>query len=120
MENDRGRISVIRVALFVTLLVSGCSLFSPKPPDVVIRENPVPVVCSSIDQKPDGLELQDTPPTLVMDETETWGYWFPSELYAALAENLQAMRRYMRQLRGINSSLVDCIESHNDGIAPPA
>ncbi len=107
---------MIRVALFVLLLVPGCSLFSPKPPDVVIRENPVPVVCSSIDQKPDALQLEDTPPTLVLDESETWGYWFPSELYAALAENLQAMRRYMRQLRGINSSLVDCIETHNDGI----
>jgi hypothetical protein len=53
-----------------------------------------------------------------MDPAETWGFWFPSDLYAALAENLQAMRRYMRQLRGINSSLVDCIESHNDGIQP--
>ena len=109
---------MIRVALFVLLLVPGCSLFSPKPPDVVIRENPVPVVCSSIDQKPDGLELQDTPPTLVLDASETWGYWFSSELYAALAENLQALRRYMKQLRGINSSLVDCIESHNGGIKP--
>ena len=109
---------MIRVALFAMLLVSGCSLFSPKPPDVVIRENPVPVVCSSLDQKPDALQLQDTPPTLVMDASETWGYWFPSELYAALAENLQAMRRYMRQLRGINSSLVDCIESHNGAIQP--
>ena len=109
---------MIRVALFVLLLVPGCSLFSPKPPDVVIRENPVPVVCSSIDQKPDALDLEDTPPPLVLDETETWGFWFPSELYAALAENLQAMRRYMRQLRGINSSLVDCIETHNYGIKP--
>ena len=109
---------MIRVALFVLLLVPGCSLFSPKPPDVVIREAPVPVVCSSLDQRPDGLELQDTPPTLVMDPSETWGYWFPSELYAALAENLQAMRRYMRQLRGINSSLVDCIESHNSTVKP--
>ena len=110
---------MIRVALFVLLLVPGCSLFSPKPPDVVIRENPVPVVCSSIDQKADALQLQDTPPTLVMDATETWGYWFSSELYAALAENLQAMRRYMRQLRGINASVVDCIEAHNAGIKPP-
>ncbi len=109
---------MIRVVLLVMLLGSGCSLFSPKPPDVVIREKPVPVVCSSIDQKPDGLELQDTPPTLVLDASETWGYWFSSELYAALAENLQALRRYMKQLRGINSSLVDCIESHNGGIKP--
>lgn len=109
---------MIRVVLLVMLLSPGCSLFSPKPPDVVIRENPVPVVCSSIDQKPDALQLQDTPPTLVMDPAETWGFWFPSELYAALAENLQAMRRYMRQLRGINSSLVDCIESHNGAIQP--
>ena len=112
---------MIRAALIVTLLVgSGCSLFSPKPPDVVIRENPVPVVCSSIDQAPDALELPAPPPTLVMDPAETWGYWFPSELYAALAENLQAMRRYMRQLRGINSSLVDCIESHNGALDPAA
>lgn len=109
---------MIRVALLAMLLAPGCSLFSPKPPDVVIRENPVPVVCSSIDQKPDALQLQDTPPTLVMDPAETWGFWFPSEIYAALAENLQAMRRYMRQLRGINSSLVDCIESHNGAIEP--
>ena len=106
------------ISIVMLLALPGCSLFSPQPPDVRIDEKPVPVVCSTIDQRPDALQLQDTPPTLVMDPAETWGYWFPSELYAALAENLQAMRRYMRQLRGINASLIDCIETHNAEIEP--
>ena len=96
----------------------GCSLFSTKPPDVTIAERATPVICDTT-VKPDFLNLKDTPPTLVMDPNEVWGYWFNSELYAALAENLQAMRRYMSQSRDIRGKLVDCIEGHNASLEPP-
>ena len=93
--------------------LSACSLFGPKIPDVEVREEVVPIVCDT-SAKPDALDLKDTPPTLVFDtETETWGFWFDSELYAALAENLQAMRRWMSQSRDIRDKLVACIDDHN-------
>ena len=93
--------------------LSGCSLFGTQQPDVNIIERPVPVVCDT-SARPDGLDLKDTPPTLVMDTREVWGYWFDSELYAALAENLQAMRTWMTQSRAIRAKLVACIDEHND------
>jgi len=99
-------------------VLPGCSLFGTKLPDVVIEEKPVPVVCSAVTEKPDPLNLKDTPPTLVMNDAEVWGYWFDSELYAALAENLQAMRAWMTQSTTIRGALVDCIESHNDRLEP--
>ena len=94
----------------------GCSLFGAKIPDIIIEEKPVPVVCSAVTEKPDVLDLKDTPPTLVMNPAEVWGYWFDSELYAALAENLQAMRAWMTQSRAIRNKLVSCIEDHNADI----
>lgn len=100
-------------ALLILGALAGCSLFSPKPADVVINEKPTIVICSATTQKPDALNLKDTPPTLVMDASEVWGYWFSSDLYAALAENLQAMRAYMTQQRAIKKQLVACIEDHN-------
>lgn len=102
-------------ALALVLLggLSGCSLFSPKPADVVINEKPVPVVCSNIGQKPDALVLKDTPPTIVLGPGEAWGFWFDPNLYSALAENLQAMRRNMNQQRKIRTYLASCIEDHN-------
>jgi hypothetical protein len=100
------------VILLLLGALPGCSLFGSKPPDVTIAERATPVICDTT-PRPDSLNLKDTPPTLVMDTNEVWGYWFNSELYAALAENLQAMRRYMSQSRDIRGKLVACIEGHN-------
>lgn len=107
-----------RVGLALGLLITlpACSLLGTQPPDVEIREKPTPVVCDTT-EKPEPLDLTDTPPTLVLGPDEVWGYWFDSELYAALAENLQAMRRYMTQQRSIRDKLVDCIEDHNARVA---
>jgi len=102
----------ISVLLALAVILAGCSLFGTKQPDVNIIEKATPVICD-LSRKPDSLNLTDTPPTLVMDPDETWGYWFNSELYAALAENLQAMRRWMTQSTDIRATLVDCIEDHN-------
>jgi hypothetical protein len=100
-------------ALVVILgVLPGCSLFGAKQPDIEIRERPTPVVCDT-SVRPDALDLKDTPPTLVMNDAEVWGYWFNSELYAALAENLQAMRAWMTQSRAIRTKLIKCIDDHN-------
>ncbi len=110
------------LALLVLLgVLPGCSLFGSKPPDVTIQEKAAPVVCDT-STRPDGLNLKDTPPTLVMNDAQVWGYWFDSELYAAISENLQAMRRWMSQSRDIRAKLVKCIEEHNDQLeeTPPA
>lgn len=100
--------------------LAGCSLFGSKPPDITIQEKPTPVVCDT-SPRPDGLNLKDTPPTLVMNEFEVWGYWFDSELYAAISENVQAMRRWMSQSRDIRKKLVACINDHNEQLeqTPP-
>lgn len=105
-------------ALVLLGVLPGCSLFGSKPPDVTIQERATPVVCDT-SPRPDPLNLKDTPPTLVMDTNEAWGYWFNSELYAALAENLQAMRSWMTQSRAIRSKLVACIDDHNAGVEDP-
>lgn len=106
------------ILLLLVSSLASCSLFGTKQPDIIINEKPVPVVCD-LSRKPDALNLTDTPPTLVMDTDEVWGYWFNSELYAALAENLQAMRRWMTQSTDIRSTLVDCIEDHNGSLEEP-
>jgi len=99
-----------KIAVFVLFFtVSGCTLFQPK---IEIREVQAAVVCDVTD-KPDALDLKNTPPTLVMNDAQVWGYWFSADLYAALAENIQAMRRWMKQSSAIRSKLVECIESHN-------
>lgn len=107
-------------ALVLLGVLPGCSLFGSKPPDVTIQEHATPVVCDTT-PRPDALDLKDTPPTLVMDPTEVWGYWFNSELYAALAENLQSMRTYMTQSRAIRKKLIKCIDDHNVSVeeSPP-
>jgi len=105
-------------ALVLLGVLPGCSLFSSKPPDVTIQERATPVICDT-SPRPDPLNLKDTPPTLVMDPNEVWGYWFNSELYAALAENLQAMRSWMTQSRAIRSKLVACIDDHNSSVEDP-
>lgn len=98
-------------------LLSGCSLFGAPDVDVQIQERATPVICSATTERPDVIDLKDTPPTLVMNtETGVWGYWFDSELYAALAENLQAMKQYMTQSREIREKLVECIEDHNASV----
>lgn len=107
------------LTLLLPGVLAGCSLLSPKPADIVIQEKPVRVICSATAQRAEPLVLKDTPPTLVLNtETEVWGYWFDPGLYAALAENLQAMRRYQKQLRGISNSIASCITDHNAGIPP--
>lgn len=102
--------------LVLVWVLPGCSLFGSKPPDINIVEKPTPVVCTATTEHPDPLDLTDTPPTLVMNEAEVWGYWFGSELYAALAENLQAMRSWMTQSSAIRAKLVECIEDHNERV----
>jgi hypothetical protein len=100
-------------ALILVLGLPGCSLFGGNaPPDVTIQEKPTPVVCDT-SPRPDPLDLKDTPPTLVMDPAEVWGFWFGPDLYAALAENLQAMRRWMTQSSDIRKKLIACIDGHN-------
>jgi hypothetical protein len=93
-------------------VLPGCSLFTASPPDVTIQEKPTPVVCDTT-AVPDPIDTKDTPPTLVMNPAQVWGYWFDSELYAAIAENLQAMRRWMDQATAIRKKLVACIDDHN-------
>ncbi len=105
-------------ALVLLGVLPGCSLFGTKPPDVTIEERPTIVVCDT-SPRPDALDLKDTPPTLVMDPNEIWGYWFDSELYAALAENLQAMKTWMTQASSIRRKLVACIDDHNAGVEDP-
>lgn len=102
-------------ALILVLLgvLPGCSLFGgADPPDVTIQEKATPVVCDT-SPRPDVLDLKDTPPTLVMNPAQVWGYWFDSELYAAIAENIQAMRRWMSQSSDIRKKLIACIDDHN-------
>jgi hypothetical protein len=105
-------------ALVLLGVLPGCSLFGSKPPDVTIQERATPVVCDTT-ARPDALDLKDTPPTLVMDTNETWGFWFNPDLYGALAENLQAMRSWMTQSRAITKKLVACIDDHNAGVEDP-
>lgn len=106
------------VLLFVATLPA-CSLFGSNPPDVTIREQIVPIVCDT-SARPEPVNTTDTPPSVVFNaETAVWGYWFAPDLYAALAENLQAMRRNMRQQRAIRAKLVGCIEDHNASVPAP-
>ncbi len=104
----------LNAATLLVLLgvLPGCSLFGSKPPDVTIQERATPVVCDTT-PRPDALDLKDTPPTLVMNAEETWGFWFSPDLYGALAENLQAMRSWMTQSTAIRAKLVKCIVDHN-------
>jgi hypothetical protein len=104
------------IALVFLATLPACSLFGSQPPDVTIREKPTPIICDTT-QRPEPLDLKDTPPTLVMAPNEVWGYWFNSDLYAALAENLQAMRRYMEQGRDIRAKLIACMDDHNTAAA---
>lgn len=105
--------------LLLLATLPACSLFGARDIDVQVTEKIVPVVCDT-SAKPDALDLQDTPPTLVMNPAQVWGYWFDAGLYAALAENLQAMRRWMTQSSDIRTKLVKCIDDHNAAAEPPA
>ena len=98
--------------LLLIATLPACSLFGPPDVEIQVQEKIVPIVCDT-SARPDALALRDTPPTLVMNPAQTWGYWFDSELYAALAENLQAMRRWMNQSKEIREKLVQCIDDHN-------
>ncbi len=99
-------------------VLPGCSLFGSTPPDVFIQEKAAPVVCDT-SPRPDSLDLKDTPPSLVMNPEEVWGFWFTPDLYGSLAENLQAMRTWMTQSRAIRTKLVACITEHNDQLEEP-
>ena len=90
------------------IMLQACS----KAPRIEIREQPVPVICD-LSARPDALDLTDTPPTLVQDPAGVWGFWFSPDLYAGMAENLQAMRRWMKQSNDVRAKLIECIEDHN-------
>jgi len=113
--------------LLLTSLLVGCAA---KPADIVIEENQTPVVCVQ-EPRVDVINLHDTPPTSVLREPfllddegrpvkvnpdAEWGWWFDSELYAALAENLQAMRKNARQLRAITRYYKSCMDDHNEAL----
>ncbi len=96
------------------IVVAGCA---SKPEPIQVRERQTPVVC---DRTPrvDQVSIQDTPPRVVYDqETEQWGFWQDSANYAALAENLQAMRQNATQLRAVIRYYVGCIADHNARIS---
>lgn len=108
--------ALISLALFATL--AACA---SRPPPITIDEPAPPVVCTQ-EPRPDHVDMQDTPPRVVFDaETEIWGYWFSPAEYAALAENLQTLRRYGRQLRAVGAYYKACIDDHNRRLAetPP-
>ena len=104
--------------LLLGFALAGCGLIAPRQPDVEIIERPTPVVCD-LTARPDSINLGDTPPTLVLNGEE-WGYWFSSELYAVLAENLQAMRRWMAQSTDVRDKLAACIREHNEAVEATA
>jgi len=118
----------VLILLPISLLV-GCAA---KPADIVIEENQTPVVCVQ-EPRVDIINMQDTPPTTVLREpflldgegrptahnpAAEWGWWFDSDLYAALAENLQAMRKNARQLRAVMRYYKSCMDDHNEAIKP--
>lgn len=116
-------------SLLPLILLMGCA---SAPPPIDVTENQTPVVCLQEPQT-DQISLQDTPPTAVLREpfilddegrptqvnpAAEWGWWFDSDLYAALAENLQAMRLNSRQLRAVVRYYKSCIEDYNEGLEP--
>lgn len=92
--------------LILLACLPACAPVRPESPP------PPPLICD-VAAKPDRLSLKDTPPTLVLGPGDAWGYWFSADKYAALAENIQAMRLWMAQDRAIRDALVECIEDHN-------
>lgn len=120
----------MRVLILIPIsLLVGCAA---KPADIIIEENQTPVVCVQ-EPRVDVIDINDTPPTTVLKEpfllndegrpiavnsAAEWGWWFDSELYAALAENLQAMRKNSRQLRSVIGYYKSCIDDHNEAIKP--
>ena len=101
--------------LFALVGLSAACSSTPDP--ITIREPQTPVTCAQ-EPKPDRLDLKDTPPLVVLNtETNVWGYWLSPSVYADLAENLQAMRRNMRQERAVSAYYRACIEDHNAAIA---
>jgi len=115
------------LTLLLISLLMGCAA---KPADIVIEENQTPVVCVQ-EPRVDIIDIHDTPPTSVLKEpfiidtdgrptavnpAAEWGWWFDSELYAALAENLQAMRKNSRQLRSVIGYYKSCMDDHNEAL----
>lgn len=109
------------ITLLFLSLISGCGT------TIEIDEPPPPVVCNR-EPVVDVINLDDTPPTAVLrdpfilDEegkpvavnpNAEWGWWFDSNLYAGLAENLQQMRKNATQLRAVARYYRACIEDHN-------
>ncbi len=102
------------ISAAVFLLLVGCA---SRPPPITVDEPPPPVVCTQT-PKPDRVTLKDTPPRVVLDaETGQYGYWFATDLYAGIAENLQTLRRYQGQLRAVGAYYRRCIDDHNRRLA---
>lgn len=102
------------ISLAAIAMLAGCAT---RPPPITIDEPPPPVVCTQA-PRPDFVDMQDTPPRVVFDaETTTWGYWFSPAEYAAIAENLQTLRRYGSQLRAVGAYYRACIDDHNRQLA---
>ena len=106
-----------RARLFLSsalaLLLVGCPWNDRAP----LIEDPLPIICETW-AKPDALNLKDTPPTLVQNKAGAWGFWFSPDDYADLAENIQAMARWMGQSKAIRNKLVECIESRGADASP--
>lgn len=115
------------VQIIPILFLAGCAGTTV----VDIAEPPPPVVC---EREPvvDVINLKDTPPTLIAEDPfrlegtpplwlpnpdANFGYWFSSDLYASLAENLQAMRKNATQLRAVVRYYRACIIDHNAALA---
>lgn len=102
------------ISVAVVALLAGCA---SRPPPITVDEPPPPVVCTQ-EPRPDRITLTDTPPRVVLDvETGQYGYWFSTDLYAGIAENLQTMRRYQRQQRAVGVYYRQCIDDHNRRLA---
>lgn len=117
---------IFRTTIVVAFLnMAGCGT------TIEVTEPPPPVVCDRVPQV-DIINLKDTPPTLIAEDPfvlqgtpplwlpnpdANYGYWFSSDLYASLAENLQQMRKNAQQLRAVARYYRACIEDHNANLA---
>lgn len=122
----RSRLSKL-VQIIPVLFLAGCA----SQPDINVEANRSPLVCNQT-PRVDNVNLADTPPTavekdpyLIDEEAQSiqrnpnaeWGWWFDSNGYADLADNLQVLRRHARQLRAVGAYYATCIEQHNAKIA---
>lgn len=126
MRRCNRTVLIFATAFVVAILNTGCA-----GTEIVVGEPPPPVVCTQLPNV-DIINLVDTPPTLVAlepftlqgtpplwlpNQNATYGYWFSSDLYASLAENLQQMRKNASQLRAVGRYYRACIQDHNAALA---